>query len=114
VISGRGSGKGALRSHAGLRSGAAKCGGLDAASREQDRLTTPPLADERICGRKAAVFSGHEGGVLQAGGGSPGRSTETGSCNAWHDGSCADQLGGGAGAGRIDVGLKRGEPPSWT
>jgi hypothetical protein len=41
----------------GLRSGAAKCGGLDAASREQDRLITPPSADDRIYGSKAAVFN---------------------------------------------------------
>jgi hypothetical protein len=68
VISGRGSGKGALRSHVGLRSGAAKCGVLDAASREQDRLIGPPLADERIYGSKAAVFSGHEDGASQASG----------------------------------------------
>jgi hypothetical protein len=70
-MSGRSSGKRAPRSHVGLRSGAAKCGGLDAASREQDRLITPPLADERMYGSKAAVFSGHEGGVLQAGGAYP-------------------------------------------
>jgi hypothetical protein len=57
VISGRGSAKGALRSHVGLRSGAAKFGGLDAASREQDRLITPPSADDRIYGSKAAVFN---------------------------------------------------------
>ena len=57
MISGRGSAKGALRSPVGLRSGAAKCGGLDAASREQDRLITPPSADDRIYGSKAAVFN---------------------------------------------------------
>ncbi len=57
MISGRGSAKGALRSHVGLRNGAAKCGGLDAASREQDRLITPPSADDRIYGSKAAVFN---------------------------------------------------------
>lgn len=59
VIWGRGSGKGALRSHVGLRGGAAECGG-----REQDRLITPPLADERIYGSKAAVFGGYRAPYL--------------------------------------------------